>query len=242
MSVLKIIMKNWGVGAIIIAVLLAFLLQRSSHKNEKLKSENTELESDTAKLKTDLKRSNLYGDVMREEYNKLSDSKTQQEITFKESTDKIVKDYTERLGKKAKNDNTAPEKPSEPIITTDPTTDTQTLSDAFKTDVLTMDYKIHFKGEILGTEFYPIVKQKIITNNKIVYEDKPYPVFKYIKKDQFGFMYSYGFSNNLRIHDFTVMYKSKTNLGASFGVMLIDNKALENDMEYVPKVGVSVWF
>lgn len=236
---METILKNWklisGAGALIVIIILSFLLKDANRDKAELKVDKTE-------LKKELSKSTVYGDVMRDEYNKLSDSKTKQEITFKETTDKIVKDYTKRLRKKTKNDNIEPEKTPEPIITTDPTTDTQTLSDVLKTDVLTMPFRIHYKGEILGTEFFPTVKQKIITKNNIVYVDKPYPVFKYIKKDQFGFMYSYGFSNNLRIHDFTVMYKSKTNLGVSFGVMLLDNRALENDMEYVPKVGVSVWF
>lgn len=242
MDIIKLIIKKWYVGAIVIAIVLAFLLQGARNKIEKLKSENTELKSDTAKLKNDLSKSILYGDVMRDSYNKLSDSKTKQEIYFKEVKDKIIINYERKLRKKAKNDVVAVPSRSKPIITSNPNTDTQTLSDSFKTDVLTMDFKIHYKGKILGTEFYPEVKQKIITKNNIVYVDKPYPVYKYIKKDQFGFMYSYGFSQNLIIHDFNIVFKSKTNLGANFGIMLIDNKALENDMEYVPKVGVSVWF
>ena len=233
------ILKNWklisGAGLTIAVVVLFFLLKDANKDKDELQSNNTE-------LKKELDKSTLYGDVMRNEYNKLSDSKTHQETAFKEEKFKIIKDYTKKLQKKPKIVYRDAPSDTEPIITVNPTTSTKTLSDAFKTDILTMDYKIHYKGEILGTEFYPTIKQKVITNSNIVYEDKPYPVFKYIKKAQFGIMYNYGFSNNLTIHDFNIIYKSKTNLGVNFGMLMINNKALENDMEYVPKVGVSIWF
>ena len=233
------ILKNWkllsGAG-LTIAVIILFFLFKDAYKDK------VQLQEDKIELTKERDKALAYVEVMQKEYNKLSDSKSKLAVSFTEHTDKIILNYEKKLQKKPKIVTRYINKDAEGTIADNTTTDTETLSDSFKTDILTMDFKIHYRGEIVGTEFYPTVKQKIITKNNIVYETKFVDRKVSVRKDQFGLMYSYGFSNNMTIHDFNVVYKSKTNLGANFGVMLIDNKALENDIEYVPKVGVSIWF
>ncbi len=223
---MKNLLKYISAGAVVAAIIFFFLMKDARKDNKIKDSAIYQLKQDSISVKAEL-------NATKDFVNKLQNSKTKQETTFKEIKGRIIKTYNKELRKRDNLITRLKNKKPEYIIVKDSATDITTLSDRFKTSDLTLDYIAKYKGEFLGITFDYKVKQKIITVDHIIYEPKyipkPYPV----KRNYFQFIYNYVPSTTHNIHDFNVGYVTKFGVGFNTGGLLFDG-------EFYLKVGIVI--
>lgn len=168
--------------------------------------------------------------------NKLQKAKTRREVYYTVREDSISKFYKHRvsyahrkLSDAEKKLNEALREAPDTVLIEETGQAPKTLSDGFKKDNLTLRYDIFYQGEIFDIDFDWEIKEKVVENNHIIYEDRP--VYVPTEKS-FGYAsYSYGGF----YHDFQVGYVSKKGIGINGGGIYLDNKVS-------PKIGVTIRF
>jgi regulatory protein YycI of two-component signal transduction system YycFG len=221
---MKQYLKYFQIAPIILAIIFFFLWKgqktETKHKNTQL----FELREDSISTHAEL-------GAVKDFVNKLQQSKTQVEETYIDKIGHWEKLYAENSKKLSE----ALNKPPQTIIIKDTVLGIETLSDVFKTDNLILNYTTKTKGNLLKIDFDYSIKEKIVTKEHIIFEDKPYSVIVPVKKSHLVLNYNYGMSKLYRIHDFNISYLHKDNFGVNAGLILIDNNK-------IGKIGISVYF
>ena len=225
MKNLSLLFKYFGYGASIAAIVFFFLWSGVKKdletSNKDLEAEKNNVISLTAQLQ-----------AQKDFTNNLQKSFKKRDTAFKEEIGQIHVDYTSKLKKRDNLIRKYKNKPPEYILIHDTTSDIKTLKDRFKTPNLTLDYSLKYKGDFLGIKFDYRVKEKIVVEDNIIYEDVLVDRPVYIKSNYFIFEYDYIISSASKNHDFSVGYITKSGFGFRTGVLLF------NDTFY-PKVGLS---